>query len=224
MVMVDDSHAVGLRRPGGRGTPELLRRDGPRRHRHRHARQGARRRQRRLHQRPPGDRRLAAPALAAVPVQQLAGARDRGHHAAACWRCCSRADELQRQLERNATQVPRRAWRRPASPSPAPATRSSRSCSATRGSPARWPSDCWPKGIYVIAFSFPVVPQGKARIRTQMSAAHSDEDIDRAIAAFTEVGRRDGACCDEGAGEGQGRARPAGCRTCRCPRPVTATC
>ena len=43
------------------------------------------------------------------------------------------------------------------------------------------------KGIYVIAFSFPVVPEGKARIRTQMSAAHSDEDIDRAVAAFTEV-------------------------------------
>ena len=43
------------------------------------------------------------------------------------------------------------------------------------------------KGVYVIAFSFPVVPQGKARIRTQMSAAHSDEDIDRAVAAFTEV-------------------------------------
>jgi glycine C-acetyltransferase len=43
------------------------------------------------------------------------------------------------------------------------------------------------KGVYVIAFSFPVVPQGKARIRTQMSAAHSDEDIDLAVAAFTEV-------------------------------------
>jgi glycine C-acetyltransferase len=43
------------------------------------------------------------------------------------------------------------------------------------------------KGVYVIAFSFPVVPQGKARIRTQMSAAHSDDDIDRAVAAFTDV-------------------------------------
>jgi glycine C-acetyltransferase len=43
------------------------------------------------------------------------------------------------------------------------------------------------RGIYVIAFSFPVVPQGKARIRTQMSAAHSDEDVDRAVSAFTEV-------------------------------------
>ncbi len=39
-------------------------------------------------------------------------------------------------------------------------------------------------GIYVRAFSFPVVPRGKARIRTQMSAAHSREDLDRAIAAF----------------------------------------
>ena len=44
------------------------------------------------------------------------------------------------------------------------------------------------EGIYVIAFSFPVVPQGKARIRTQMSAAHSDDDIDQAIAAFERVG------------------------------------
>ena len=45
------------------------------------------------------------------------------------------------------------------------------------------------EGIYVIGFSFPVVPQGQARIRTQMSAAHSPEHIDRAIAAFTRVGR-----------------------------------
>jgi glycine C-acetyltransferase len=39
-------------------------------------------------------------------------------------------------------------------------------------------------GVYVRAFSFPVVPRGKARIRTQMSAAHRREDLDRAIAAF----------------------------------------
>jgi len=45
------------------------------------------------------------------------------------------------------------------------------------------------EGIYVIAFSFPVVPQGKARIRTQMSAAHTDADIDQAIEAFVSVGR-----------------------------------
>ncbi|MCT7373849.1 glycine C-acetyltransferase [Chelativorans salis] len=44
-------------------------------------------------------------------------------------------------------------------------------------------------GIYVIGFSFPVVPKGEARIRTQMSAAHSPEDIDRAVEAFGAVGR-----------------------------------
>jgi len=43
------------------------------------------------------------------------------------------------------------------------------------------------KGIYVIGFSYPVVPQGKARIRTQISAAHSREDLAFAIRAFAEV-------------------------------------
>ncbi|WP_411846694.1 glycine C-acetyltransferase [Roseibacillus persicicus] len=42
-------------------------------------------------------------------------------------------------------------------------------------------------GLYVIAFSFPVVPKGKARIRTQISAAHTREDLDKAIAAFKEA-------------------------------------
>ncbi|MFO1130797.1 MAG: glycine C-acetyltransferase [Hyphomicrobiales bacterium] len=44
-------------------------------------------------------------------------------------------------------------------------------------------------GIYVTGFFFPVVPKGQARIRTQMSAAHSSKDIDTAIAAFTAVGK-----------------------------------
>lgn len=43
------------------------------------------------------------------------------------------------------------------------------------------------KGVYVIGFSYPVVPHGKARIRTQLSAAHSTEDVERAVAAFTEA-------------------------------------
>jgi glycine C-acetyltransferase len=42
-------------------------------------------------------------------------------------------------------------------------------------------------GIYVIAFSFPVVPQGKARIRVQVSAAHTEEDLKFAVKAFTQV-------------------------------------
>ena len=45
------------------------------------------------------------------------------------------------------------------------------------------------EGIYVTGFFFPVVPKGQARIRTQMSAAHTATDIDRAIEAFTQVGR-----------------------------------
>ncbi|MES2484945.1 MAG: glycine C-acetyltransferase [Bacteroidota bacterium] len=45
------------------------------------------------------------------------------------------------------------------------------------------------KGIYVIGFFFPVVPKDKARIRVQLSAAHSKENLDKAIAAFTEVGK-----------------------------------
>ncbi|MBP6841188.1 MAG: glycine C-acetyltransferase [Kofleriaceae bacterium] len=45
------------------------------------------------------------------------------------------------------------------------------------------------EGIYVVGFSFPVVPKGQARIRVQLSAAHSDDDVDQAVAAFTKVGR-----------------------------------
>ncbi|WP_233871321.1 glycine C-acetyltransferase [Paraburkholderia adhaesiva] len=46
------------------------------------------------------------------------------------------------------------------------------------------------EGVYVIGFSFPVVPKGRARIRTQMSAAHTPEQIERAIAAFARVGTK----------------------------------
>ncbi|HUG93585.1 MAG TPA: aminotransferase class I/II-fold pyridoxal phosphate-dependent enzyme, partial [Planctomycetaceae bacterium] len=46
------------------------------------------------------------------------------------------------------------------------------------------------EGVYVIGFSYPVVPQGKARIRTQLSAAHSRADMEQALAAFAKVGRR----------------------------------
>jgi glycine C-acetyltransferase len=46
------------------------------------------------------------------------------------------------------------------------------------------------EGVYVVSFSFPVVPKDEARIRTQMSAAHTREQIDRAVAAFIKVGRK----------------------------------
>jgi glycine C-acetyltransferase len=48
------------------------------------------------------------------------------------------------------------------------------------------------RGIYVIGFSYPVVPHGKARIRVQISAAHTDTHIDKAVAEFTAVGKEMG--------------------------------
>ncbi len=45
------------------------------------------------------------------------------------------------------------------------------------------------EGIYVIGFSFPVVPKGQARIRTQISAAHTQAQLDQAIAAFIRIGK-----------------------------------
>jgi glycine C-acetyltransferase len=45
------------------------------------------------------------------------------------------------------------------------------------------------EGVYAIGFFYPVVPKGKARIRTQISAAHTKEQLEKAIAAFIKVGR-----------------------------------
>ena len=45
------------------------------------------------------------------------------------------------------------------------------------------------EGVFVTGFGFPVVPQGQARVRCQISAAHTREDLDEALAAFSKVGR-----------------------------------
>jgi glycine C-acetyltransferase len=50
-------------------------------------------------------------------------------------------------------------------------------------------ADLLERGIYVVGFSYPVVPQGQARIRVQISAAHEPAHLERAVAAFVEVGR-----------------------------------
>jgi len=50
-------------------------------------------------------------------------------------------------------------------------------------------ADLFEEGIYVVGFSYPVVPRDQARIRVQVSAAHTDADLDRAVAAFVKVGR-----------------------------------
>lgn len=54
----------------------------------------------------------------------------------------------------------------------------------------RFADEMLKEGIYVVGFSFPVVPKGKARIRTQMSAAHDKSHIDKAVDAFAKVGRQ----------------------------------
>ena len=56
------------------------------------------------------------------------------------------------------------------------------------------------EGIYVVGFSFPVVPKGAARIRVQLSAAHTDEQLDRAVTAFTKVGQEMGVVGPASAG------------------------
>jgi glycine C-acetyltransferase len=52
--------------------------------------------------------------------------------------------------------------------------------------------DLYEEGIYVIGFSYPVVPKGQARIRVQISAAHSTEHIEKAVSAFEFVGKKHG--------------------------------
>lgn len=56
----------------------------------------------------------------------------------------------------------------------------------------RFADELLKEGVYVIGFVFPVVPRGKARIRVQISAAHTEEEIDRAVKAFITAGRRVG--------------------------------
>ncbi|GMG84603.1 glycine C-acetyltransferase [Paralimibaculum aggregatum] len=56
----------------------------------------------------------------------------------------------------------------------------------------RLAADLMAAGLYVVAFSYPVVPKGQARIRTQMSAAHTEAEIDRAVDLFTAAGRAHG--------------------------------
>ena len=54
----------------------------------------------------------------------------------------------------------------------------------------RFADEMLKEGVYVVGFSYPVVPKDKARIRTQISAAHEKTHIDKAIAAFETVGKR----------------------------------
>ena len=186
-----DGHGRRLarRRLHGPGRPRhagAARRRRARRPPHRHARQGARRRERRLHERAPrGDRRCCGSARG----RTCSRTASRRRSSAAAWPCstCSRT--------------------RPGSARAAVRAHARASARAGRAGldvvpgehpivpvmfgdahrPRPRPSALLEHGVYVIAFSYPVVPLGQARIRIQLSAALSDEDVDRAIAAFGEV-------------------------------------
>ena len=126
MVMVDDSHAVGIVGDHGRGTPELAgvmdRVDiitgtlGKALGGASGGYTGG----------PPRDRSTGCGSARGRTCSPTAWRRSSHLRRSACSTCCSRGDELRAQLERNAAAVPRRAWTRPASRSPVPATRSSR--------------------------------------------------------------------------------------------------
>jgi glycine C-acetyltransferase len=185
MVMVDDSHAVGFVGSGGRGTPEycdvvdrvdlvtgtlgkaLGGASGGYTSGRREIIEWLRQRSR-----PYLFSNSLAPAIAATTLHVLEMLKP--------------DNELQRQLQRNATRF--RAGMEDAGFTLAgaghPIIPVMLGDAKVAGEMAQRLLE---KGVYVIAFSFPVVPQGRARIRTQMSAAHSDADIDRAVAAFTEV-------------------------------------
>jgi glycine C-acetyltransferase len=185
LVMVDDSHAVGFVGEGGRGTPAycgvadrvdivtgtLGKALGGASGGYTSGRQEIvdwlRQRSR-----PYLFSNSLAPTIAATTLRVLEMLRS--------------SDDLQRQLERNATRF--RAGMEAAGFTLAGAGHPIIPVMIGDAKVAGDMADrLLAKGIYVIAFSFPVVPQGKARIRTQMSAAHRDDDIDRAVAAFTEV-------------------------------------
>lgn len=68
------------------------------------------------------------------------------------------------------------------------------------------------RGVYVIGFSYPVVPMGAARIRVQLSAAHSTADVERAVAAFTDARAALGTSMR--LRQWRGDRPPCGCASC----------
>ena len=136
-----------------------------------------------------GDRRPAAPALAALPLLQHASPRRSPPPRIKVLDLLDAQRPSSRERLHGQRQVLPRARSKP------PASRSSRastrSCRHARRRRARAEDggDLLDQGIYVIGFCYPVVPKGQARIRVQLSAAHERDHLDRAIAAFRQVGK-----------------------------------
>jgi glycine C-acetyltransferase len=186
--MVDDSHATGFVGKTGRGTASSTAAVMDRVDVYTsHARQGARRRVGRLHQRQARDHRSAAQRSRPYLFSNtLAPPIVAGSLAAIA--LLSESTELRDKLERNTARF--RAGMTAAGLNIRPGTHP---ITPVMLGDARLANQMAARllelGIYVIGFSFPVVPKGAARIRVQLSAAHSEDDVDRAVAAFAQVGK-----------------------------------
>jgi len=187
LVMVDDSHAVGFWAGNGRGTHEhhgVMGRVDVITGTLGKALGGA---SGGLHQRPQGDHRAPAPAFTALPVPNTLAPAFAGATLKVL-EMLSASTELRDKLEANT-----RFFREGMSqlgftilPGTHPIVPVMLGDAALA---SKFADAMLQKGVYVIGFSYPVVPQGKARIRTQISAAHSRQDLEHAINAFAAVKR-----------------------------------
>lgn len=178
MVLVDDSHAVGFV-GSGPGHARAVRGHGPRRHHHRHPRQGPRGRLGRVRDEPPGGRRPAAPASPAVPVLELGGSRGGAAGSLAALDLVSGSSEARETLRANSALFRELMTdagfellpgSHPITPVMFPGEDGARQA-------AEVADHMLAAGVYVVAFSLPAVPRGRARIRVQLSAAHSEADV-----------------------------------------------
>ena len=188
MLLVDDSHASGFIGKTGRGHAREVRRRRQDRHHHDDLRQGPRRGVRRLRLRPARARRDVPAAGPAVPLLQhhRPGRRRRrpqGHGDPV------QATERRDKLETNAAY-----WRKGLTEAGFVLKEGDTPIVPVMLFNAKLAQDVsralYDEGIYAIGFFFPVVPQGQARIRTQISAGHEIHHLDKALDAFTKVGKK----------------------------------
>ena len=177
-----------LHRPERPRHAGVSRRDGSHRHPHGHARQSTRRRSGWLHGVAQGDRRLVAAAVASVPVLEQHAPPVIAASTLRVLDLIEDGDELRANLRRNTAHFRRRMNEAGFSIVPgehpiAPVMLGDAALAA------KFAEKLLERGVYVIGFSYPVVPMGKARIRAQMTAGHSLEQLDRAIEGFIAVGR-----------------------------------
>ena len=188
LLAVDDSHATGVLGATGRGTAEEQGVYGQDRRHDRHARQGHGLGRRRLHHGSEGPRRDAPPAEPDLPLLQLAAAgRRRGiarglPDAAGGSGAGPKAPRQRRLLPQGdlGGGLPDPHGTHPIVPVIVGDTAKALAMGKA----------LFEEGVYVSGFGFPVVPQGQARLRCQVSAAHERSDLDRAVDAFRKVGKK----------------------------------